>query len=207
MPNWCSNALRLVGPGADDLLNHVAKDGDRFTDLFNRFVPMPAELRGLHRGSITIDGQVYRHWHEIMDPETDKRVCVGVTEAEIDALEVKYGARDWYEWALKHWGTKWDADGDRDGDRLVFDTAWSPPEAFVTRLSMTYPNITMILSYAECGMGYAGTIAYEAGAPTILFDYEGAFWDESGPADEDGYPPLVPAVESHLTHHGLHTGG
>ena len=39
----------------------------------------------------------------------------------------------WYEWRIKHWGTKWDAvhivpsmAGD-DVLRLQFDTAWSPP--------------------------------------------------------------------------------
>jgi hypothetical protein len=50
----------------------------------------------------------------------------------------EHGANNWYDWAIEHWGTKWNAydivylDGvDADhiyGDILVkIETAWSPP--------------------------------------------------------------------------------
>lgn len=42
-------------------------------------------------------------------------------------LRLKYGADDWYFWALKNWDTKWGAyDQEWEGGSLRFTTAWSP---------------------------------------------------------------------------------
>lgn len=44
-----------------------------------------------------------------------------------ELMKIKYGASDWYDWALNSWNTKWGAyDQDWEGDSLHFTTAWSP---------------------------------------------------------------------------------
>ena len=71
----------------------------------------------------------------------------------------KYGAKDWYDWRIQNWGTKWDAidscvhsesyGGDMDayiedllryGEVIItFDTAWSPPCEWMQNVSERFP--------------------------------------------------------------------
>ena len=52
---------------------------------------------------------------------------------ELEGTQAFSGGPNWYDWRLKHWGTKWDIYNDTcermDENTLVlsFDTAWSPP--------------------------------------------------------------------------------
>lgn len=44
-----------------------------------------------------------------------------------ELMKIKYGATDWYNWALNAWNTKWGAyDQEWDEGSLHFTTAWSP---------------------------------------------------------------------------------
>ncbi len=54
----------------------------------------------------------------------------------------KFGYKDWCEWRIDHWGTKWNAcDGDYDGDYIVrFDTAWSAPEPIFEQICKENPG-------------------------------------------------------------------
>jgi len=78
----------------------------------------------------------------------------------------KYGAKNWYDWKVKNWGTKWNAGDDVDigeGDGILeytFDTAWSPPNPIAEALSFRFPDCIFILSYKEEGMGFAGSDTY-----------------------------------------------
>lgn len=53
----------------------------------------------------------------------------------------KYGEKNWYDWSIENWGTKWNAcNGVRCGDTIYFDTAWSGVESLIQRLSLECPN-------------------------------------------------------------------
>jgi len=64
-----------------------------------------------------------------------------MTDKDVSELEAKYGASDWYEWQLKHWGTKWgtygtkthELGGDESPILIEFQTAWNPPTAEMMR--------------------------------------------------------------------------
>lgn len=69
---------------------------------------------------------------------------------------------DWYDWNVKNWGTKWDADGylDENSDETLsgcFSTAWSPPCEWARQVAIKY-NIEVIIKYREPGMEFSGTI-------------------------------------------------
>lgn len=75
----------------------------------------------------------------------------------------KYGADNWYDWRIKHWGTKWDVDAElveADEERLVyqFDSAWSPPFEWLKTVARNYPKLHFKLKYDEPGMGVMGVI-------------------------------------------------
>lgn len=70
----------------------------------------------------------------------------------------KYGADNWYDWAMNNWGTKWDVNLEEDeviidesSQILSFDTAWSPPDIWIAYASKYY-NITIEDIYEDDSM-------------------------------------------------------
>lgn len=65
----------------------------------------------------------------------------------------KYGAKDWYDWSIQNWGTKWNACHTQINDinepNIYFDTAWSPPLPVINQLSKKYPDLTFEFAFAE----------------------------------------------------------
>ncbi len=59
-------------------------------------------------------------------------------------LKEKYGCVDWYSWANRHWGTKWnggEASINEDGGYLHihFDTAWTTPDGWLAEVAQYMP--------------------------------------------------------------------
>ena len=91
-----------------------------------------------------------------------------VTKSEIEegekALlnEKMYGHKDWYNWSVDNWGTKWDAcdsvtNNDTENElHLGFDTAWSPPTPWLQKVTEKYKLLKFTLEYTEEGMGFEG---------------------------------------------------
>ena len=110
--------------------------GDRMD--FNRIIPMPKELRGNH--------------------------CL--TQEVLDRLMSEDGANNWYDWAVKHWGTKWNtdqkesqSDWENTSVHFVFYTAWNPPEKIYHALVEKFPDLEIDWRYEEEGMGFRGNLA------------------------------------------------
>lgn len=62
--------------------------------------------------------------------------------------------KNWYEWNIENWGTKWDACDvhlEETGRKLTysFDTAWVPPYPVIIEASRLFPNLTFMLSCEE----------------------------------------------------------
>lgn len=55
----------------------------------------------------------------------------------------RYGAKTWYEWCSKHWGTKWNACDTEiiSRDEISFNTAWAAPTPILEKLSKMYPDV------------------------------------------------------------------
>lgn len=76
-----------------------------------------------------------------------------------------YGSLNWYEWCMKHWGTKWNASSTRFKPKEIhFDTAWNPPLEAMIELSRIHPKMPMALLYADEQTGaQTGLILLKAG--------------------------------------------
>ena len=92
-----------------------------------------------------------------------------LTEARM-ALEniEKHGHKDWYNWSIEKWGTKWDAatndyDYDDDWIRISFDTAWSPPQAWLHAVTKEYPLLDILVRITEESDAYMGYICCRDG--------------------------------------------
>ncbi len=74
--------------------------------------------------------------------------------------------KDWYEWNISNWGTKWDIGSDNgevhglnptivgNEATMSFDSAWSPPVGLYKELVLR--GFRVVASYFEPGMAYCG---------------------------------------------------
>ena len=145
MPNWCYNHLE-ISANADyilplkEVIQKIIKESNgkkEYPKLFSLFYPVPEELN-----------------YTVGYPPSK-------TADQIAELVKRYGATDWYDWSLKNWGCKWDAadmDIQESNDvfiHLCFNTPWSPPISFYTKLANDY-KVDIHATYSEEGMSFCG---------------------------------------------------
>ena len=182
MPNWCMNELTVTGP-TEEIKRFVysnlglpahyppvySKDGKVIIDspvattpyfCFNAQVPTPKEVL-----EIGYDG------HDKISRFNQKYAYHGHTIFPIDG----------YHWNIANWGTKWDIYSDKITPKdmgwqagaekifLGFDTAWSPPTAWLKAIAELFPIFSFKLHYEEPGCYFAGD----------LYAEEGVCWDDS----------------------------
>ena len=156
MPNWCYNTVRISGHGnykVEELMEavkgkKVEQDGKDYQSpfSFNSIVPMPEDIR---------------------DTTSPTRISETNTQEQVDALQEKYDVTNWYDWAIKNWGTKWDLNAFHDDTQVDyhedanevtyrFDTAWSPPQLIHEALVEQYPSVHISWHYDEPGMEFSG---------------------------------------------------
>jgi hypothetical protein len=148
MPNWTNNIVEVRGPRkiVKELVDH------KFD--FMKIYPYPKEL------DITAG-------REGPDDSPEQMALVAKEESNLE----KHGYRNWYDWCVAEWGTKWNAGGEDNGDMIVdydedvddtgialftFDTAWAPPVGIFQKLKELHPDLEVSGRYYEPGMGYFG---------------------------------------------------
>ena len=148
MPNWCWNHLEVSGDEiqlrefVEKSTINIKENTDEIFDKFsfNGTYPMPEDLN-ITKGTQTQD------------------------EKEQAMLnKARYGHTDWYDWRCEEWGTKWDAceahidHNDIDYFTVSFETAWSPPIAWINNIMQDFPDLRFILEYEEPGMCFGGRL-------------------------------------------------
>jgi len=151
MPNWCNNTITI---SHDDMamMKRVVK-GYNQNRLLDEFIPVPLELK---EGAMNIEElRKNRNWE--YKKELDK-----VREE----LNRKYfGYKDWYDFCVSEWGTKWDIgragaptmfikDIKNKTVTFDFDSAWSFPSGAYEKLSDMGFSIRAM--YYEGGVGFCG---------------------------------------------------
>jgi hypothetical protein len=139
MPNWCMNDLELNHKDRAMLVK--AEKAFKKGKFLNAFIPVPIALKKTMAGFAAGDEQAK-------------------LEKKEQANLKKYGYKNWYDFCIGEWGTKWDVGGGEDSvffaDKLTlgFDSAWSPPvEAYYKLQELGFE----ILAYwYEPGMSFAG---------------------------------------------------
>lgn len=181
MPNWVINKLRVEGnpQEVEKLFNHISDDG-RSID-FEKIIPMPPSLRidastNSDAGyaivfyqetgdSKYLDEIISRSWtsnygiqtiEDLIDFYKKKEDYDKILEDGRICYEnkVNYGYKNWYNWSIDNWGTKWDASETyvEDGE-ISFETAWSTPYPVIKKLSEIFPDLTLKLRFADESIG------------------------------------------------------
>jgi hypothetical protein len=89
--------------------------------------------------------------------------------------------RNWYNWSINNWGTKWDMcdpyitdDWEQGSVHINFWTAWSPVHYVLLQLSKDNPKVKMTYKYYDEGGAFYGTYTYANGQDFL--EEEGDEW-------------------------------
>jgi hypothetical protein len=113
-------------------------------EFLQEFIPVPKDLTETVSGFVGQDKQAEH-------------------EAQMESNLAKHGYKDWYDFCVGEWGTKWDTGESGNNDinpndptmlTAGFDTAWSPPVTAYEKLMDL--GFSVKAGYYEGGMCYAG---------------------------------------------------
>lgn len=180
MPNWCQNIVSFKHHDPQ-MIARVVRAYNKGA-LMGTFFPCPKELHDTVAGVVGPKGSPEAREHEIQEQ-----------------LNVKqFGHKNWYDWQIANWGTKWDLGRGKGEDKLSvkrtateftlsFDSAWSPPIDFYVKMENQY-GYRIHARYFEPGCGFIGQ--WEEGTEDN-WDYSGfdttkealEFLQENAPAE------------------------
>ena len=142
MPNWCNNVVELAHE--DPAMLERAKAALNRGEFLSEFIPVPEDLS-------IVAGRV--------GADEDQKQKDLVAQEEVNVA--KHGYRNWYDFCVNEWGTKWDVGGDGmtceiENGRIStsFDSAWAPPVAAYEKLVDL--GFSVRAYYYEGGMCFAG---------------------------------------------------
>lgn len=167
MPNHITNGVTITHENPKKIATLRKKvirevDGSETFD-FNGIIPMPKDLE-ITSGSSTDLGMAcfdqakfdsYKQYpwfaerypnvetpedlRKKLEKDGDNQEALREGKQALDNIKT-YGVKDWYDWSIKNWGTKWNAYSfelvgeDENTLNVEFDTAWSPPTPIFEKL-------------------------------------------------------------------------
>lgn len=189
MPNWSKNRLTISGKREEIEKCLKAIGSENGAIDFEKIIPMPLELKDVVSGT-NLDRSMNlikkEQSGEKLSPEEEKFLEEKDFEEQtsnrenaalaLSCLE-KYGYRDWYDWAIANWGTKWNADArldviwisqsdDKAMCEIIFATAWSAPLPVIKKVSEMFPNLILREEAYDCSMAWG-----------LVYYYTGGNWD------------------------------
>ena len=194
MPNWTYNTLKISGEKTDiENFIEVAFKPDNNGELsfsFENIFPMPLKLKNTISPSSSAKGRKWMNEDkasvreiaisEVLgeDSQTNLIPVENNTDEKCALLRKEYNADNWYDWNLKSWGTKWDVEVlksnciiDEEEIILDFNTAWSPPEAFLQNLQQKYQNLDIRLHYTSEGSDHCGLFGTIRDGDKVYLDF------------------------------------
>lgn len=165
MPNHCTNLLSSMGDKSiGSIIKPYLTDDGKNID-FNKILPMP---EGILK---TLNSSTFEEITKERTPE--EREAREKEHNELCEQNIKdYGHKNWYDWSVAVWDTKWNAyncwalEDDRfnvveDIHDIGFQTAWSPPINVIRELAkLTGESLRM--SYYDEGWMFGGEYLVDA---------------------------------------------
>lgn len=132
--------------------NHYKRISDKeVNDIVNKYIKFTSSSKGM------LDDPIIKN----------KDDAISYGKKAVDNVR-KYGSKDWYDWCIKNWGTKWNACetvyDESCPTEVSFQTAWSDVRNLIVELSRNHPNNTFYYEYAEEQLGcYTGICVIKNG--------------------------------------------
>lgn len=192
MPNWCYQQFSVHGK-PDDLRTFAAASKDKEGEFgLNHLFPIPEKLANTTSG-----------WSsdEAIQAEYERAYAENMAE---------FGHKDWYDWALDNWSTKWgacdfewrshnfgqdisilDSETSLDG---YFESAWGPASNLIKKISGDFPNLVFSIIFTEESNAFVGFEVFRGGALMVSDGEEPQMPKELEEAldksDDDAYEQL-----------------
>lgn len=193
MPNHIQNKLAVTGKTEEVEKFLESIKGEKEVIDFNKIEPMPSILKDTEESSRTNNAIFYylsvtnkkEYINKMLrysDIYTMDRFAKNTEKELQEYLEIgeKYfkiyketNSTTWYDWSLKHWGTKWNAydtfadditrniaDKSKSSVILFFQTAWCGVPELIEKMVNMFPELYFEYLYADedmtynCGEGY-----------------------------------------------------
>ena len=152
MPNWCNNVIEVSHIDRSKMEALVAAVNDH--NFFKHVIPIPEGL-DIVAGRVGAD-------------DNAEQIAL---EAQEKLNEERHGYKNWYDFCVNEWGTKWDTDAydtvilPEDSNKVTFgfDTAWGPAtgvydalmdQGFAVRAYYYEPGMCFCGVYDENGDDY-----------------------------------------------------
>jgi hypothetical protein len=172
MPNWVSNSVRVTGD---------RKELQRFAEQAGK----PYRQKRMEFGDegmewVWADDEVVSHlsfWNfvrpddSIIDEYWGEQPQLPIEEA----LQNK--TNHWYDWNIRNWGVKWDANDvyfeDWGGNELAYDfeTPWGVPTGAYDAMASQYPTLNFSIRFVE-EQGWGGEIEGYSGTTYIVKEWD-----------------------------------
>ena len=187
MPNHTSQLLTVTGDAAtiENMKRFVRADDGTELD-HDKFFPIPEQLK--HTCSptrIMTEDEIKKQWeayHKLPEDSYSKKqghpLDLGITQEQSDALKSEFGFDNWYDWTNRNYGTKWGIYEQglwSEDNQISFQSAWSPANLIIDKLSEIYPELSFVLEAADEGGGFLCRYIISDGT-SICEDFE---WDSS----------------------------
>jgi len=101
-----------------------------------------------------------------------------LTGKELDELDEKYGAHDWYNWNVNNYGTKWGdcetrmINRDKESLEYTFDTAWAPAYPMIEKISKEYDVKKIFYKFFSMENGDKGSATFNEDGRIIKQEWE-----------------------------------
>lgn len=202
MPNWCENTITIQG--SRENIKHfldTVKGEEECID-FNKIIPMPPELKEVDSyGSLEKDMELVKKEisGETLTAEEQENLNLlengpsmgknsGKENAKLALFCLEhYGAKDWFDWSVQHWGVKWTASNsevcykESDGEAIMyFDTPWNYPEPIFKEMAKIFPNLYFEILCTEPDVGFGARFEYDEGRiqTCLKGDYHAFYYED-----------------------------
>ena len=181
MPNWTYNSLKVRDQS--QLSDEQIKKNNNPQEIesrkeIKRFVKeniLPKEITDIN-GKITgyeKDNKTLTFKGSVPRPKSLDITSPAQTDEEKRIAEdnlKKYGHKNWYDWNIANWGTKWDAnchsveeDTEYGEVHIHFETPWCPPLEWLEKVSARYPSLQFDMSVEEESNAFIGNPIAQGG--------------------------------------------
>lgn len=144
MPNHVYSTIRIEKELTKEqlkILNSISNS----KSICEYYYPMPKDLEITSGGALTKAREILGNEFGIVPEDKQGLSDSDFIEARQSFInERKHGAKDWYDWKNKYYGTKWgDYDLQIDDHYITFTSAWSPlSDNIIAKFAKDFPDFT-----------------------------------------------------------------
>lgn len=175
MPNWVNVKLSAH----QDVINAITCDkcGEKDVD-FELIMPIPPDLKDYWTGSTVSLQEQAKEIIKCKLEYGNQQHLIPMTEKDKERFRELYGAGDWYDWCVKNWGCKWNAQTTFcETEEVGFETPWEEPYNWIHHLSLKFPNHKIWVEWEE-EQGYGEVYSITGGKKEIAHEWGFAEWGD-----------------------------